>query len=146
MKHFLIQQNTPKNRNWNFTVVLYFTWKLEFASNFLSMIVVLRAVWLKKIKVRNYSLPHFPRWLMGNLLYLSDVWKGRSYVNANVSVSTIFENSQFYLKYQLLRHWRFLLEEIQLSVNRYVSVPNFFSQITKSTAVLCIDRNVPRFS
>ena len=35
-------KNLLKNRNW--TVVLYFTWKLEFVSNILRMIVVYRSV------------------------------------------------------------------------------------------------------
>ena len=37
-------------------------------------------------------------WFMDNLLCLCDVWKGRSYVNTNVSVSSIFNNGHFYLK------------------------------------------------
>ena len=41
-------------------------------------------------------------WFMDNLLCLCDVWKGRSYVNTNVSVSSIFSNGQFYLKYFFL--------------------------------------------
>ena len=31
-------KNLPKNRNWTFPVVCYFTWKLEFASNILWII------------------------------------------------------------------------------------------------------------
>ena len=41
---------------------------------------------------------------MDNLLCLFDVWKGRSYVNANVSVSSISNNGQFYLKHLFHRH------------------------------------------
>ena len=41
---------------------------------------------------------------MDSLLSLCDVWKGRSYVNANVSVSSIFNDDQFYFKYYFLRH------------------------------------------
>ena len=36
-----------KYRNWTFSMVRYFTWKLEFVSNILSMIVVI--CWFKKI-------------------------------------------------------------------------------------------------
>ena len=40
---------------------------------------------------------------MDNLLSLCNVWKGRSYVDSNVSVSSIFSNGQFYIKYYFLR-------------------------------------------
>ena len=60
---------------------------------------------------------------MDNLLCLCDVWKGRSYVNSNVSVFSTFNNGQFYLKYYFLHHRTTpALKEIQLSVNCYVSV------------------------
>ena len=62
---------------------------------------------LTKVQVRNFPLLHFPdgsAWFMDNLLCLCDVWKGRSYVNANVSVSSIFSNGQFCLKCCFLRH------------------------------------------
>ena len=44
-----------------------------------------------------------------------------SYINANVSVSLIFNNTHFYLKYYFLHHGHSFLEEIQQSVNCYVS-------------------------
>ena len=64
---------------------------------------------------------------MDNLLCLCNVWQGRPYVNANVCVSSILKKGQFYLKYNFLRHRNFPLEEIQLSVNCYVSILNFYS-------------------
>ena len=51
--------------------------------------------------------------------------KGRSYINFNVSVSSIFNNGQFYLKYYFLHHRSSPLIAIQLSVNCYVSILNF---------------------
>ena len=66
----------------------------------------LRVSSLTKVEVRNFLLLHFPDgsvWFMDNLLCLCDVWKGRSYVNANVSVCLIFNNVEFYLKYYFLR-------------------------------------------
>ena len=44
------------------------------------------------------------KWFMDKLLCLCDVWKGQSYVNVNLSISSIFSNSQFYLKYYCLRY------------------------------------------
>ena len=38
------------------------------------------------------------------LLCLCDAWNDRSYVNVNVSFSSIFNNDQFYLKYYYLGH------------------------------------------
>ena len=52
-----------------------------------------------------YIFPDDSVWFMNNLVCLCDVWKGRSYLNANVSISSIFNNGQFYLKYYFLRHW-----------------------------------------
>ena len=95
--------------------------------------VLLRVPSLTKVELRNSPLLFFPKcfqipkWFMDNLLCLCDVWKGQSYVNANVSISSIFNNGQFYLKYYFLRHWNSSLEEIQLSVNCYVSIINFHS-------------------
>ena len=48
---------------------------------------------------RCYIFPDGSVWLIDNLLCLCDVWKGRSYVNSNVSVSSIFSNGQFYRNY-----------------------------------------------
>ena len=53
---------------------------------------------------------------MDNLLYLCNVWKGRSYAIVNVSTSFILKYGQFYLKYYFLSHRNFPLEEIHLSV------------------------------
>ena len=64
--------------------------------------ILLRVPSLTKVEVRNFSLLIFPDgsfWLVDNLLCLCDLWKGRSYVNSNVSVHSIFNNGQFYLKY-----------------------------------------------
>ena len=44
---------------------------------------------------------------MKNLICICVMWKGQSYVNANVSVSSIFKNGQFFLKYHFLCHRRF---------------------------------------
>ena len=42
IKNFIdTSKNLQKNRNWAFLVVHYFTWKLEFVSNILSMIVAI---------------------------------------------------------------------------------------------------------
>ena len=87
---------------------------------------------------RCYIFPDGSVWLMDNLLCLCDVWKGRSYVNSNVSVSSIFNNGQFYLKYYFLHHRNPLsFREIQLSVNCYVSVL-IFHQNAKTITVLYI--------
>ena len=64
---------------------------------------------------------------MDNLLCLCDRGKGRLYINSNASVSSIFNNGQFYLKYYFFRHRNSPLEEIQLSVNCYVFIFNFHS-------------------
>ena len=67
--------------------------------------VLLRIRWLTKVEARDFPWLHFPRWLClvhGQLV--SATWKGRSYVNARVSVSSMFNNSQFYFKYYFLRH------------------------------------------
>ena len=77
---------------------------------------------------------------MDNLLRLCNMWKGRSFVNADVSVSSIFNNGQFYLKYYFLRHWNFPLKEIQLTANCYVSFI-LFHQNAKNKTVLYIYRN-----
>ena len=62
---------------------------------------------LNKVEVRNSPLLQIAYgsvWLMDNLVCLCDVWKGRSYVNSHVSVFSIFNNGQFYLKYYFLDH------------------------------------------
>ena len=43
-------------------------------------------------------------WFMDNMLSLCDVWKGPSYVNSNISVSSMFNNGKFYPKYYFLRY------------------------------------------
>ena len=66
--------------------------------------VLLRFRTLTKVELRSIPLLHFPKcfqiakWFMDNLLCLRDVWKYRSYLNAIVSVSSIFSNGQFCLK------------------------------------------------
>ena len=77
---------------------------------------------MKYATSRCYIFPDGSVWLMDHLLCLCNVWKGRSYVNSNVSVSSIFDNGQFYLKYYFLYHRNPPFKEIQLSVNCYVSV------------------------
>ena len=88
---------------------------------------------------------------MDNLLCLCYVRKSWSYVNSSVSVSSIFINGQFYLKYYFLHHriteipsspplslslpHTHTLKEIQLSVNCYVSVL-IFHQNAKTITVL----------
>ena len=70
---------------------------------------------------------------MGNLLYFCDVWKGRLYVTASVSVSSIFNNGQFYLK----RY--FLCQKFPLEMSIATSLLSiFFHQNTKSTTGLNI--------
>ena len=106
-----------------------------------------------KVEIPNFSLLHFlggSARLMNNSLCLCDVRKGRSYVNSNVSVSSIFNNGQFYLKYYFLHHRNppalSPLKEIQLSVNCYVSV-FIFHQNAKTITFLYIYRawrNVPK--
>ena len=105
---------------------------------------------LNKVEVRNFPLLQIAYgsvWLMDNLVCLCDVWKGRSYVNSHVSVSSIFNNGQFYLKYYFLHHRNPLsFREIQLSVNCYVSVL-IFHQNAKTITVLYTYstwRNVPK--
>ena len=51
-----------------------------------------------------YIFPDGSVWFMDILLCLCYVWKGRSYVNANVYVSSISSNGQFFLKYYFLCH------------------------------------------
>ena len=64
-------------------------------------------------------------WFMGNLIYLCDMWKSRSYVSSSVSVSSIFK-SQFLLNYHFSCHKNLSFENIQQSVNWYVSIFNIF--------------------
>ena len=77
-------------------------------------------------------------WFMGNLMCLCEILKCRSYLNANVSVSSIFRNVQFFLKYHFLCHRNFPLEEIHLSVNCYISIFILIRENTKNFTVLCI--------
>ena len=71
--------------------------------------ILLRVPSLTKVEEWNFTVSRcyiFPDgsvWLMDNLLCLCDVWKGRSYVNSNVSISSIFNNGQFYLKGTLMQ-------------------------------------------
>ena len=57
---------------------------------------VINQSWSTQFRIATFSQ-------MDNLLCLYDAWKGRSYINANVSVSLIFNNGQFYVKYYFLR-------------------------------------------
>ena len=67
--------------------------------------VVLRVPSLTKVKIRNFSLLHFPKWLClvdGQLAVSLLRVKCLPFVNANVSVVLIFNNSQLYRKYYFL--------------------------------------------
>ena len=77
---------------------------------------------------RYYIFPNGSVWFTQNLLYLWDVWKVWSYVNANVCFC-LFDIQQWsVLSYRLLSpSQKFIPEEIQLSVNCYVSILNFHS-------------------
>ena len=75
---------------------------------------------------------------MDNLLYICDVRNGRSYINANVSVSTIFNNGQFFLKYYFLHDRISPLEEIQLVSITTSLFSIFIHQNTKGATVLYI--------
>ena len=70
---------------------------------------------LNKVQVLNFSLyilPDSSVWSVGNLICIYGMWKGRSYVNANVSVSPTLKNNQGFFKYHFLCHRSVLLEEI----------------------------------
>ena len=67
--------------------------------------ILLRVALLTKFEVSNFSLLHFSRWFClvnGQLAMCLRQVKGRSYVNSNVSVSSMFNNGQFYLKHYFL--------------------------------------------
>ena len=64
--------------------------------------VVLRVPSLTKVKVRNFSLLHFPKWfcLVDGQIAMSLVRvKCLPFVNANVSVVLIYNNGQLYRRY-----------------------------------------------
>ena len=82
---------------------------------------------------------------MDNLLRLYDVWKGRSYVNANFSVSSIFNNGQFYLKYYFLRHRNSPLEEILPTVLNIYSILEEYPKVLLKLCITDFDRlKLPR--
>ena len=56
---------------------------------------------LTRVEGLNFSLLPFSRWFC-LVNFLCNVWKGLSYLNFSVSVSLIFNNGQFYLKYYFL--------------------------------------------
>ena len=87
--------------------------------------VVVNQIWSEYAISRCYIFPDGSVWFVGNLLCLCDVSKDRSYINTNVSVSSIFNNGQFCLKYYFIRHRNCSLQGIQLIVNCYVSVLTF---------------------
>ena len=92
--------------------------------------VILRPLWLTKVKVRNFSLQRFSRWLClihGQFTMSLRCVKKLVVLNANISASSVLKNGQFYLKYHFFSHRYFLLKETQLSVNWYVSILNFYS-------------------
>ena len=61
-------------------------------------------------------------------------WKGQSYVNANVSFSSIFKNGQFFRKYHFLYHRSFLHKRFRDSGRP--QTPNWKYIIKHITAVL----------
>ena len=79
-------------------------------------------------------------WFLGNLLCICHVWKVWLYTDIKVSVSSIFSNSQFYLKYYFLFHRTNapLLEEIQLSINSMYLFSIFIQQNMEITIVVYI--------
>ena len=69
--------------------------------------VLLRVPSLIKVAVRNFPLLHFPRWLclVHGQLAMSPRRVKRSFIRkCQFSLSSIFNNGQFYLKYYFLRH------------------------------------------
>ena len=72
---------------------------------------------------------------MDSLLYLCNMGKGWSYVNTNVSVSSILINGQFYLKYYFLRHRNPPSKRSAIATSLFLI---FIHQNTKSTAGLNI--------
>ena len=69
--------------------------------------VLLRVPSLIKVAVRNFPLLHFPRWLclVHGQLAISPRRVKRSFIRkCQFSLSSIFNNGQFYLKYYFLRH------------------------------------------
>ena len=89
---------------------------------------------LTKVSFTSWSITIL---LMGNLICLCDVWKGRSYVNVSVSVSLIFSNCQFYIKYYFLLHINLSSKRFSVSIVRSLFLI-FLHQNTKSTAGLNI--------
>ena len=77
-------------------------------------------------------------WFMGNLTCICDMWKGRSYVNANGSVSSIFQNGQLFLKYHFLYHRSFRLKRFSYVWIAASLFAILIYQNTKNTKVLCI--------
>ena len=75
---------------------------------------------------------------MDNFLCLCSMCKCRSLENFNGSVSSIFNNGQFYLKYCYLHHRDSPLEEIQLILNAASLFLILIHQNTKSTTGLNI--------
>ena len=88
--------------------------------------VLLTVPLLTKVEVCIIPSVHFPRWLclVYGQLATSPGHAKRPYVNANVSVSSIFDNG-------------FPLEQIQLNVDRYL-ISIFIHHNTKSTTSLNI--------
>ena len=122
-KGFLCENKGTENNNIkrNSSILDILTW-LTLLSADAKSIVLLKVPSLNKIELHFPKCFQISKWFMDNLLCLFDVWKLRSYANANFS---IFNNGQFYL---LLSPWqKFPLEEIQLSVNCHVSILNFHS-------------------
>ena len=75
---------------------------------------------------------------MDNLLCLCNMWKGRSYTNENVSVSSIFNNGQFYLKYYLPCHRNLPSKRFSKASIATSLFPIFIYQNIKSTTSLNI--------
>ena len=89
---------------------------------------------MKYIISRSYIFPNGSVWFMNNLLSPCDMWNCRSYVNANVSVSLIFNNGDFYLKYYFFRYRNSTSKSFSLISKAIPLFSIFIHQNTKSIA------------
>ena len=96
---------------------------------------------LTKVEVFNFPLLHFPTWLClvhGQLVMSLGRVKRFIYVNANVSVSSVLINGQFYLNYYFLHHRNSSSKRFsQMSIATSLFLM-FIHQNTKSTTGLNI--------
>ena len=113
--------------------------------------VVLRVLSLTKVRVRNFSLLHFLKWLClvdGQLAISLLRVKCLPFVNANVSVVLIFNNGQLYRKYYFLCYRDFPLKRFSyVSILLLLYSQFSFTKILKALQVLIFKtfwRNVAR--